>query len=417
MSQEVVEIIEISDEEEEEYVAHEALSWPSVVSRLLLLARDREQLDEAEEITRLLHDMGISNSITLHSALKKACKLLGDLLEIAGERPRKRRASEALAIVLCEVLSLAQDPAVEVKVEEVDLTDPIQELLTLMKKWRGLLSELLKTEQGREAAVGRTIARLEGLVASCGQEMHRIDSSIGIHLHEKEVAAEKWQDTMAKCCDGLAQLDLGSVEGSIQLYSATYSKTRQEQSDYEMHRKQAAELKRQKRDMEARQAFFNAALALVFPIVDIRQQFTAGSQDTDTHQSGADVFDAVLGALSNDILLRMDMFCSALNEIMAPSRSQLDRAHDKSRSTSGDVKRESTCSDSERSAEIFGFSKQLELFWLTYRNQLPVSVLDVAAHSFDSLSKINGHEEGSVNTVVARLSYELGGCSAMKASP
>ncbi|KAG7400067.1 hypothetical protein PHYBOEH_007135 [Phytophthora boehmeriae] len=356
------EVIEISsdesdDEQKTENHWTESLPWSSVVTRLLALAKDRDLPNKTHEISVLLQELHIPPSIDVCCALQDACEELGRLMEVFEGRARRSKANEALAVVLCEVLSLAQTLPVGIKTcmeQDVDLTDPMQDMLLLMDKWSNLLAEIRATSDGRQRALNRTMAWLEAMIAQCKSKLRDIEEVMKVEADKQY--QHQWQ-TLAM-------------------------------------------LKRQKREVTHRSLLFKAVLRLACVVA---QQASAYQSIKNESSSAVNK----LGIFSNDVLHFMNGYCDELQDIMYPSQYRDEFFDGTTPSTEGEDSGHLSVDPSKRRVELLDFITRLELFWSVHKTQLPPPVLEVVSQSFIALVKANMKTACPITSAVDRVSEEL----------
>ncbi|RLN70418.1 hypothetical protein BBJ28_00004996, partial [Nothophytophthora sp. Chile5] len=292
------EVIVISSDDEDDVEAmeqeQEVIPWVEAIPRLLALAEDREQLNDPRELPALLREMHVNPSIDVRCALRSACTALGRLVVLSGDRVRRRRASSALVLVLCEVLSLAQvaPPYGElprIKREGIDLTASkvgrsARDLLDLMTEWNHVLSNILATRVGKQSAFSNTLARLDALVAQCLRECGRIGEQTAMHAAKKEAAARKWVETVAQSQQELRE-DAREREWSFLLFDRTFVANEAVQTEFLNHHQAHIALARRERELAARRAFYEAAIVLTHAVAAQQAQDQA---QTESEQCGDD---------------------------------------------------------------------------------------------------------------------------------
>ncbi|RLN60248.1 hypothetical protein BBJ28_00001393 [Nothophytophthora sp. Chile5] len=420
LSPEVI-VISSDDEDDDDVEAvgkeQEVIPWVEAIPRLLALAEDREQLDDPHELPALLREMRVNPSIDVRCALRSACEALGQLVLLSGDRVRRRRASSALVLVLCEVLSLAQvaPPHVElprIKKEDSNLTASkagrsARDVLDLVTEWNHVLSKILATHVGKQSAFSNTLARLDALILQCLREHGSIGEQMAMHAEGKESAALKWVETVAQDQQELSE---DARERSFLLFDRAFIANEAVRTDFLNHHQAHIALVRQERRLAARRAFYEATVLLTHAVAaqQDQDQGQTESEQCGGDESGERALEMQMNLLGNGMLHCLEDFCSALRGLMMPaSRQHGKECSSTKRSTEKAAKAETNASpaarESERRAALVAFAKQLELFWLLNRNRLPPAVLDVVAASFESLSKAHGRSGCPVSDALARI--------------
>ncbi|CAI5745057.1 unnamed protein product [Peronospora destructor] len=396
------EIIIISDDENEEdeeetttIMKMESISWTEVADRLLMLAKNHTLRNNQELVATLLQHCNTPPSIDAQRLLQATCKELGQLLLFLRGYSRRQRACEGLVLLVCEVLSLMQITPYKlrygrrlwIKEEKMDTHhDCAMDIACqLMDRWGVCLAQCARSSDSRSFAIGRTMSRLEMMIAKCSSDTKRLHTFMLKYEQEMKSATEEWAETMKKCRRDLEAQWISANERDWKVYDDTFHSTKAVQMKFEENQKARRSLMHYAQEKELRSKFYRATLRLI----------RAASQKTSTHmqqeQHSHLASDETINVLGNEILEHMDTFCSALQDVMVPSLRYHGNVSGRTGVTE-DIAAVRTCEHVDR-LEFINFAKHFEAFWLIHRSWISQGVLDMVIRRFGTMCAANAHEK------------------------
>ncbi|OWZ20486.1 40S ribosomal protein S6 [Phytophthora megakarya] len=291
----------------------------------------------------------------------------------------------------CEVLSLVHTASsvsrmepqeTGVKEEVVDVTSnefAMFSLYQLMNGWKIYMTELSRFTNSRQHAITSTMERMEALIKQCSCEIGRLQDKMADCELEKENAAEEFVETLQLC-----RLQVEKEQGVdfLQIYNDTFNKTADVQSKFQAMVETRSWLVHRTRNMELHREVYRALHVVACTAASIPHQREDQQLTTEEQVSNR----------GSKMLMELDSFGAGLEAVM--ERSARDHQYSPG----------SNHTAAER--EYLRFARDLEEFWLVYRNWLPHVVMDTATRIFFSLSA-SVNEGCPIRNAVSRVYTNL----------